>query len=224
VGQALGAEHIYFEEWAVDIDVHAPNPDWATEYGKIRSLSFSPRTADRAGSDAALLDRVIARDSSALGELYDAHSRLLFGLIFQILKTRDEAEEVLQEVFAEAWTRSGTYHPAYGSPAGWLVGIARNRAIDRLRANAVQVRTPEPALVSPEADTPERRSSVGDQPLDIRRALDALPSEERHLIEQAYFLGMTHSELAAHCGLPLETVKTRIRSGMQALRDHLESE
>jgi RNA polymerase sigma-70 factor (ECF subfamily) len=203
--------------------VHAPNPDWATEYVKIRSLSFFPRTADRAGSDAALLARIIARDSSALGELYDAHSQLLFGLIFRILKNPDEAEEVLQEVFAQAWTRSGTYHPAFGSPAGWLVGIARNRAIDRLRENAAKGRPPEPAPMSPVADTAERRASLGEQQLDIRRALDALPSDQRDLIEQAYFLGLTQSELAARFGLPLETVKTRIRSGMQALRDHLEA-
>jgi RNA polymerase sigma-70 factor (ECF subfamily) len=169
-----------------------------------------------------MLDRVIARDPNALGELYDTHSRLLFGLILRILKNRDEAEDVLQEVFVQAWTRATTYQPAFGSPTGWLVSIARNRAIDRLRANAVRGRASESTSMSPTGETPESQASLGEQQLDIKRALDALPPEQRDLIEQAYFLGFTHSELAARCSLPLGTVKTRIRSGMQALRGHLE--
>ena len=195
--------------------------DWAPEYVKIRSLSFQQRTADEARVDVALVDRVVARDSSALGELYDRHSRLLFGLILRILKNRDEAEEVLQEVFVQTWTRASTYHAALGSPGGWLVGIARNRAIDRLRANAVRGRTFEPGL-APATETPENHASSAEQQLDIQRALEALPSEQRDLIKHAYFFGFTHSELAARFSLPLGTVKTRIRSGMQALRGHFE--
>ena len=196
--------------------------DWATGYVKIPFLSFRPRTADDVRADVALLDRVIARDPNALGELYDTYSRLLFSLILRILKNRHEAEEVLQEVFVQTWTRASTYHPALGSPAGWLVGIARNRAIDRLRANAVRVGPPVTASMPPRVEAPEWRASLDEQQLDIQRALDALPSVQRDLIEQAYFLGFTHSELAARYSLPLGTVKTRIRSGLLALRGHLE--
>jgi RNA polymerase sigma-70 factor, ECF subfamily len=202
--------------------VHNLGVDCATEYVKIPSLSFQQRTADEVRSDVALLDRVIARDPNALGELYDTHNRLLFGLIFRILNNRDEAEEVLQEVFVQAWTRASTYHAALGSPAGWLVGIARNRAIDRLRANAVRVRTFEAAPARPSTEAPETRPAVDEQQLDVQRALDALPSEQRDLIKQAYFLGFTHTELADRFSLPLGTVKTRIRSGMQAMRGRLE--
>jgi RNA polymerase sigma-70 factor (ECF subfamily) len=202
--------------------VHRLDVDSATEYVRIRFLSFLLRTADEAHTDVGLLDRVIARDPNALGELYDRYSRLLFGLILRILKNRGEAEEVLQEVFVQIWTRARTYNPALGSPAGWLVGIARNRAIDRMRANAVRVRPLEAAPVLPPVETSDKQASLGEQQLDIRRALDALPSNQRDLIEQAYFLGFTHSELAARYSLPLGTVKTRIRSGMQALRGHLE--
>jgi RNA polymerase sigma-70 factor (ECF subfamily) len=180
-----------------------------------------PPTADRTYADAVLLDRIVARDPNALGELYDRYSRLLFGLVLRILKNRDEAEEVLQEAFIQAWTRAGTFHRELGSAAGWLVGIARNRAIDRLRANAVR-----PAALDRPADAapadPAGPGWPGDEQIDIRRALGLLPADQRELIEEAYFLGLTHSELAARHGLPLGTVKTRIRAGMQALRAYLE--
>jgi RNA polymerase sigma-70 factor, ECF subfamily len=189
---------------------------------EFRALSLHPRV-DQARADLALLDRVIARDQQALGELYDAHSRLLFGLILRILKNRAEAEEVLQEVFVQAWTRAETYHASLGSPAGGLVGIARNRAIDRLRANATRARVLESPDEPLAIDTPERQAELSEQQRAVRRALDALPVEQRELIEQAYFLGFTQSELATRCSLPLGTVKTRIRNGMQTLREHLEA-
>jgi len=83
-------------------------------------------------SDIALLERIVARDERAVADLYDRHNRLLYGLILRILRDRGEAEEVLQEVFVLVWTRAETYNIALGSPAAWLVRVARNRAIDRL--------------------------------------------------------------------------------------------
>jgi RNA polymerase sigma-70 factor, ECF subfamily len=183
-------------------------------------LSVRPG-ADQVRSDVALLTRVVARDPEALGALYDAHNRLIFGLILHILKNRDEAEEVLQEVFVQVWTRAYTYQPSCGSPVGWFVGIARNRAIDRLRANRVRSRIVDPAIAAPALDVADDQTRFGEQQLAVRRALDALPADERELIEQAYFLGFTHSELAARGNLPLGTVKTRIRGAMQTLRDQL---
>ena len=130
-------------------------------------------------------------------ELYDRHSRLLFGLVLRILRDRRDAEEVLQEVFVQAWTRADTYSAALGSPAGWLVGIARNRAIDR-RLRALEA-VPMPPLVA----TRESLAGLSERQRDIHRALDALPAEQRELIERAYFLGFTQSELAAQLKLPL---------------------
>ena len=186
-------------------------------------LSFQVQSPDEVRADVARFERVIARDPGALGELYDAHSRRLFGLILRILKDRGEAEEVLQEVFVQAWTRASTYSVGLGSPAGWLLGIARNRAIDRLRADSVRVRAVEAVPEPPPAETPERSAAVGERHRDVQRALDALPSDQRELIEQAYFFGFTHSELAARFSLPIGTVKTRIRTGMLSLRGHLEA-
>jgi RNA polymerase sigma-70 factor (ECF subfamily) len=172
-------------------------------------------------TDIALIERIVARDAEAVGDLYDRHNRLLFGLILRILRDRSEAEEVLQEVFVLVWTRAETYNVALGSPAAWLVRVARNRAIDRLRANSVRLRAVESAPPRPASDSPEAHATATEQQRIVARALESLPSDQRALIEDAYFLGMTQSELAAKFKLPLGTVKTRIRTGMQALRQQL---
>jgi len=162
-------------------------------------------------------------DAAALSDLYDAHSRLLFGLICRIIGDRTEAEEVLQEAFVQAWTHAASYNPTIGSPVGWLVGIARNRAIDRRRANAVRTRTVE-ALRDPSPPvTPEGTAAEGETRREIQKALAQLPADQRELIEQAYFLGLTQSELAERHRLPLGTVKTRMRTGLLALRRQLDA-
>jgi RNA polymerase sigma-70 factor (ECF subfamily) len=172
--------------------------------------------------DFALLERIAARDAAAVGELYDRHNRLLYSLILRILRDRGEAEEILQEVFVLVWNRVATYNPGLGCPAAWLVGIARNRAIDRLRANSARRRAIESIPVDMASnESPETGASVGEEQRAIRQALDAIPPEQRHLIEEAYFLGFTHSELAERHQLPLGTVKTRIRTGLLALRGQL---
>jgi RNA polymerase sigma-70 factor (ECF subfamily) len=178
--------------------------------------------SDDARADIALLSRVIARDGRAIGELYDRHSRLLHGLILRILRDRSEAEEVLQEVFVQVWTRADTYNVELGAPVAWLVRIARNRAIDRLRSNNVRARTIEATPPPPPVETPEARAVMSEQQRAVARALDALPVEQRQLIELAYFQGLTQSELAERFQLPLGTVKTRVRTGMMTLRRELE--
>jgi RNA polymerase sigma-70 factor (ECF subfamily) len=180
--------------------------------------------------DASLLQRIAARDAAAVGDLYDRYSRLLFGLIMRILRNRSDAEEVLQEVFVRVWTHAEQYDATLGAPGPWLVRVARNRAIDRLRA-----RRPS-ADVGPGADdgpaaaaavagtdaSPEAAASAARTGEAVRGALATLPAEQRVLIEAAFFEGFTHSELAARFGLPLGTVKTRVRAGMSALRSRLE--
>lgn len=186
------------------------------------ALSFQSHDPARTAADIKLVQRVMDRDAGALGELYDAHSRLLFGLILRILKDRGDAEEVLQEVFVQAWTRANTYTLGLGSPLGWLLGIARNRAIDRLRRRSAHVRAVDAAAEPLASDDPEHLAELEERRRSVQDALDALPRDQRDLIEQAYFLGLTHSELAARFNLPLGTVKTRIRAGMVSLRGHLE--
>ncbi len=198
------------------------NPALRYNDAALRLSGSDIMSPDGTCTDAALLERIVARDAGAVGELYDRHSRLLFGLILRILRDRSEAEEVLQEVFVLVWNRVATYNPGLGSPAAWLVGIARNRAIDRLRANAALRRRIESTRIDVEpADSPEAGAALGEQQRAIRRALDGIPPEQRELIEEAYFLGFTHSELAERHKLPLGTVKTRIRTGLLALREQL---
>ena len=172
-----------------------------------------------------MIERVAAHDERAVGELYDRHSRLLYSLILRILRDAGEAEDVLQEVFVALWTRVHTYDRALGSPVAWLVRIARNRAIDRLRASGVRVRAVESAPVDATLPaTPEESATTAEESRTVIKALAALPPEQRVLIEDAYFLGLTHAELAERHALALGTVKTRIRTGMQALRAALAPE
>jgi len=183
-------------------------------------MQSSPEEDNR--RDIALIARIVARDGTSVGELYDRHSRLLYGLLLKIIKDRSEAEELLQEVFVQVWTRADTYNVQLGTPIAWLVRIARNRAIDRLRANTVRTRTVEATPLPPPVETPEARAAMTEQQRAVARALEALPPDQRQLIEHAYFRGLTQSELATHFGLPLGTVKTRVRSGMMTLRRDLQ--
>ena len=182
-------------------------------------------------TDLSVLQRIAARDTAALAQLYDRHSRLLFGLILRIVGDRGEAEDILQEAFVRVWTRAGTYDAQVGGPLPWIVRVARNCAIDRLRARrvratvevsaidfaAVEAIVPTPGIQSPEAAVlvAERRRTLTD-------ALAGIPAEQRELIEAAFFEGYTHSELAHRFELPLGTVKTRIRAGMNGMRRRLE--
>jgi RNA polymerase sigma-70 factor, ECF subfamily len=182
------------------------------------------------GVDVDLLHRIATRDEAALAALYDRHSRLAYSVIIRILGRSSDAEDVLQETFVRVWSRAETYDALLGSPATWLTRIARNRAIDRLRARRVRGIEPEvhaaddaPRSGEPVTrDTPETllegRTTAG----AVRTALAILTPAQRALIEAAFFEGYTHSELATRFGVPLGTVKTRIRTGLATMRGHLE--
>ena len=181
-------------------------------------------------ADVALLQRIVAHDTAALAELYDRHSRLLFGLTLRIVRDRAEAEEILQEAFVRVWTRAGTYDARVGGPLPWIVRLARNCAIDRLRARRSRapvdaspgdVRDAE-VVAAPEIQNPEAAVLDAERREALAGALAGLSADQRELIEAAFFEGYTHSELARRFGLPLGTVKTRIRTGMIVMRQRLE--
>lgn len=181
-------------------------------------------------SDGDLLRQVVRRDERALALLYDRHSRVVYGLLLRMLGRSSDAEDVLQEVFVRVWSRADTYESSLGSPAAWLARIARNRAIDRLRAQRVRrdvdavpsdesrdAGHPEPSTLA----TPEAALQLAATAGRVRGALQSLPEAQRLLIEAAFFDGYTHAELAERFGVPLGTVKGRIRSGLLALRSQL---
>jgi RNA polymerase sigma-70 factor (ECF subfamily) len=174
-------------------------------------------------ADNELLQAVSQGDESALAALYDRYRLILFGLILRILHDRQEAEDVLQEVFLQVWRRASDFDPARGRAFTWLVTIARSRALDRLRMLASRSRfvdADENAVSDEVIDTANElvRSEAGEI---VRRALRELPHEQRRTLLLAYFEGLTQAEIAERLGDPLGTVKTRMRSGLIKLRELL---
>lgn len=179
-------------------------------------------------SDVELLHAIAGKDEAALARLYDAYRVILFGLLVRILNSREEAEDILQEVFVQVWRRAKDFDEQRGRPFTWLVTLARSRAIDRLRLLGARQR-----LAAGAALEQEHADNVSDALTDavraeqqavVRRALAELPEEQRHTLVLAYFDGLTQSEIASKLNAPLGTVKTRMRSGMAKLRALLGSQ
>ena len=174
-------------------------------------------------NDVELLKAIAAKNEAALGQLYDRYRLILFGVLIRILNNREEAEDVLQEVFLQVWRRAADFDENRGRPFTWLVTLARSRGIDRLRSLASRERV----AVAGANEAPEE---VSDAAMDAIRseqrgvvngALSQLPDEQKQPLMLAYFDGLTQSEIALQLGAPLGTVKTRMRTGMIKLRELL---
>ena len=178
--------------------------------------------------DANLVERIAARDESALSELYERYSGLLLALARRVLNDTSDAEEVLQEVFLQVWNQAERYETRRSSVSTWLVLITRSRSIDRLRSRQVVDRTLT-TLKQEKRDqhtSPQGAASVWmDQRRErLRREMQHLPPEQRQVLDLAFFRGMTQSEIAAATGIPLGTVKTRTLLAMKKLRKALQAE
>ena len=171
------------------------------------------------GPDASLMARIAGGDRGAFGELYDRHSPRIFGLLLRRLRNRSEAEDVLQDTFAQIWSRAGQYDPQRGEATAWMVRIALSRAVDhiRRRPRSVDPAALDPGAISADAESVDRAEMAG----HAGRALSRLPEIQRELIRLSFFEGWTHEQIARERTLPLGTVKTHIRRGMQQLRDLL---
>ena len=178
--------------------------------------------------DWELVRRIVEREETALAELFDRYSGLLLALSRRIVVDSSDAEEILQEVFLQVWNQAERYDKARSSVSTWLVLITRSRSIDRLRSRQVKDRT----LLSLKQERPNHHTSpegMGAVLLDqrrqrLRREMQELPSEQRQVLELAFFGGMTQSEIAGATGIPLGTVKTRTLLAMKKLRRALQAE
>jgi RNA polymerase sigma-70 factor (ECF subfamily) len=168
-------------------------------------------------SDEALMQALPAQ-IEALDALYERHSRVALGLAVRMVGERETAEEVVQEAFLAVWRNAGRYQAGRGSVRTWLLSIVHHRAIDRLRGRTPTA--PLPEELGPDTSTPDVWTLTA-QKLDrevIVAALGALPDEQRQAIELAYFSGLTQTQIASTLGLPLGTVKGRLRLGLGRLR------
>ena len=174
-------------------------------------------------NDVELLKAIAARDEAALAQLYDRYDRILFGLLMRILNNREEAEDVLQEVFLQVWRKAEDFDEDRGRPFTWLVTLARSRGIDRLRTLGARERVAEASAraVPEEVSDAAADAFKSEQRGIVSDALAKLPDEQKRPLMLAYFDGLTQSEIATHLGAPLGTVKTRMRTGLIRLRELL---
>jgi RNA polymerase sigma-70 factor, ECF subfamily len=179
--------------------------------------------APQTSPDTEILHAIARGDESALAVLYDRYHSILLGLLLRILHSRVEAEDVLQEVFLQIWQRAANFDETRGRAFTWMVTLARSRAIDRLRSLQSRQRADDTALRDAPDDVGDAVEDVyhAEQREIVRAALAEIPEEQRRALLLAYFEGLTQSEIAERLDQPLGTVKTRMRSGMNKLRDLL---
>jgi RNA polymerase sigma-70 factor (ECF subfamily) len=177
-------------------------------------------------ADEDLISLVETGDADAFAALYDRHSSAAFSLAYRMMGERQASEDLAQDAFLKVWRGAGSYRVARGSVRTWILSIVHNRGIDQLRSHASRRRTQDkieataPRSQPSEAFAETLRNSQRDQ---VREAMDTLPSEQLKILELAYFSGYTHVEISELLGLPLGTVKGRMRLGLKKIRDFFES-
>ncbi len=187
----------------------------------LDNLSIETQQAD-------LLRRIAARDSAALSEFYDQTAASLFAFASRMLNNAHDAEEVIQDVFMQIWSKAPSFDPEMGLAFNWSMSIVRNRCIDRLRSRQrrfqVLVETNDGEAAEPHVEAFVAKPPLATDELEaVRVALGTLPEDQKQAIEMAFFGGLSHHEIADTLSQPLGTVKARIRRGMLKLRDGLEA-
>jgi len=188
-------------------------------------MSEDPRVEKE---DRKWIQRMAAKDAAALDAFYTRYNRIAFSLILRIVGNREDAEDVLTDVFWQVWQQSPRYDSSRGKPIAWVLTIARTRAIDYIRSrnrqrsktDELDANTNPPAAPAPSPSEPDA-FVLADTRQAVQEALQTLPEAQRIALEMAYFQGMSHTEIATALGQPLGTVKDRIRNGMLHLRKRL---
>ena len=185
--------------------------------------AFAPPTSDSQVILGPLLNRVSNGDQSALSDLYDRTSAKLYGICLRFVADEDEAQDVLQEVYISVWRRAELFDESRGSPIAWLATIARNRSLDRLRARPHAAEPIEAAVHIPDQGASAFDVAVGgEERRRLAACLDDLEELPRAMIRAAFLDGLSYPELANAAAVPLPTMKSWIRRGLQKLRGCLE--
>lgn len=167
---------------------------------------------------AEYVARAAKGDSTALGLLYDETIHVVYGVAHRILGHSADAEEVALDVYSQVWRLASTYDCERAPVLSWLVMLARSRAFDRVRASAAERTLRSSVEVVDDLLTLNSHTRYNEDEFGIRRALDQLPSSDRNLLELAFFQGFSHQELVTELGLPLGTVKSRVRAALTRVR------
>lgn len=216
-----------------DLGVQAPQK--AAVVARERPARDKPAEAE--ASLEALIERVASGDRAAFRAVYDETSRIVFGIVLKILRSRDLAEDVTQECYVLLWQRADRFQSSRGKPLAWIASIARYRAIDRIRSDRARgVDTAAPAQ-TPEFDLENcasKSDAIGDpafqdgdgtivNAMSVRKVLNDLKPDHRRAILLAYRYGYTHEELAQAMDVPLGTAKSWVRRGLKSMKDGLET-
>lgn len=173
---------------------------------------------------------VQAGDKKALGKLYNRYNRILFGMIYKVLRNREESEDLLQEIFVQAWEKAEQYDPTRGMVYSFLVTMTRNKAIDRTRSKAYKNNKKDDHVIndddfslnlSHDSPNPEENMELNERAIKVREALGSLNKKEREVLYISYFHGLSQTEISEKIKIPLGTVKYRMRQGMIKLREML---
>ena len=189
----------------------------AIHLSRTSRLMKKESSADRYGSesDDALLERIRGRDEAAMDMFFKRHSKLVYSVALRMLRDTQLAEDILQDIFMQLWQKPIVFASQQESASAYLAVLTRNRSIDRLRTQKKSVDVDSVQLASSFnlVEESEQRLLIG----RVRVQMVDLPNEQRRALEMAFFDGLTHTEIAEQTGVPLGTVKTRIRTALQRL-------
>jgi RNA polymerase sigma-70 factor (ECF subfamily) len=177
-----------------------------------------PQRLPEKRDDVALVIAAADGDRDALAELYDRHAGTMLGVGLRIVRDRGEAEEILHDVFLEAWKRAGDYDPARGTVRTWLMLRMRSRCLDHIKSAAKSRTRTAGSSLDGLAGTIEHGGAAHADGQRVRTALEDLSGEQRTILELGYFGGLSCSEIAAHLGIPIGTVKSRLHAALERLR------
>jgi len=198
------------------------------EVAAPRMPAAAPELEPGAPTDLELMHAIQKEDPEALSLLYDRYNGILKALILRVIHNEAEADDLLQEIFMEIWNQAKNFSAQKGKPLGWMVTLARRRAIDGLRKKQAYARAGERLQTETEQqpdawvhNATEEEITFSDTRILVRRVINTLPVAQQQAINLAFFRGMSQREIAAHTNTPLGTVKTRLELGLKKIYDGL---